>query len=148
VQLPFLQYQEKDFDFVPIVIAPASVDNYRQIGAAIARALKDIKKETSSLIIASSDMTHYESHDSAKEKDAFVIDAIKALDEELLVKAIAKHDISMCGYAPTAVMICAAKELGADTARLIEYRTSAEASGDYSSVVGYAGIVVAKRERN
>ena len=87
-------------------------------------------------------MTHYESEKTAKDKDRKAIEAILKMDEELLVERVRKFDITMCGYAPAAIMIVAAKALGAKNAKLIKYQTSADASGDHSSVVGYAGIVI------
>jgi AmmeMemoRadiSam system protein B len=65
-----------------------------------------------------------------------------ALDPQGLYEVIRREDISMCGYGPTVAMLTAAKELGAKKAELIKYATSAEASGDRSAVVGYAGIIV------
>lgn len=143
VQLPFLQYLQRDFRFVPIVISYATLDVYREIGKAIGKAVKDLKLEKDVMIVASSDMTHYESQEAAKTKDSVAIEAILKLDEEKLIEKISSLNISMCGYAPTAIMLVAAKELGAKSAKLINYQTSAAASGDWSSVVGYAGIVIA-----
>jgi AmmeMemoRadiSam system protein B len=142
VQLPFLQALQKDFTFVPLVISCADVETYRSIGKELARAIRDCKLEKDITIIASSDMTHYEPHEAAKLKDAMAIDAILALDEKKLVETVERMSITMCGYAPTAIMLVAAKELGATSARLVKYQTSGDASGDYSSVVGYAGIVI------
>lgn len=142
VELPFLQFLQKDFTFVPIVVANSEVATYRALGMAIASAVKDLRMESSVTIVASSDMTHYESQEEAKRKDAAAIDAILNLDEYQLIESVARLDISMCGSAPTAVMIAASKELGAKSAKLIGYSTSGDASGDYSSVVGYAGIIV------
>lgn len=142
VQLPFLQCTGKDFRFVPIVAADATLDMYRAIGRELARAVKALKLEKKVSIIASSDMTHYESLSSARKKDNIAIKAVLELDEAALIKRIAEYDISMCGYAPTAIMLVAAKELGAKTARLVSYRTSGDATGDYESVVGYAGIII------
>jgi len=87
-------------------------------------------------------MTHYESHEDARSKDQKAIDAILKLDEVELVRRVGKYNISMCGYAPVAIMLAASKELGAKTAELVKYQTSGDASGDYSSVVGYAGVIV------
>lgn len=142
VQLPFIQYLKKDFKFVPIVISHSSPNAYKELGKEMAAVIKKYKKEV--VMIASSDMTHYEKHESAKTKDKYAIDAILDLDTEALMNAIMKYDISMCGYAPTIVMLEAAKELGAKKAELVDYKTSGDTSGDYSSVVGYAGIIVAK----
>jgi AmmeMemoRadiSam system protein B len=142
VQLPLLQVIQKNFKFVPIVIGSDDAGAYTAIGKEIADAVKDLGLAKEVAIIASSDMTHYESDDSARKKDKAAIDMILALDEEGLVTRVRKMGISMCGYAPVAVMISAAKALGANSARLVKYATSGDVSGDYSSVVGYAGIVV------
>ena len=140
VQLPFLQFFKKDFKFVPIIISQSQLKVYVELGKEIGRTIKQYKKEV--LIIASSDMTHYEDIESAKKKDKLAISAILKLDSHLLMDTVLKSDISMCGYAPTIVMIEAATELGAKNAELVDYRTSGDVSGDYSSVVGYAGIIV------
>ena len=141
VQIPFFQVLQNDFKIVPIVISYAPLEVYQKVGREIADAIKKLRvKDT--LIVASSDMTHYEQHDEAKRKDRMAIDAILELDEAKLVRTVDEAGITMCGYAPTAIMITAAKELGARNARLVNYQTSGDASGDYTSVVGYAGIVV------
>jgi len=140
VQLPFLQCFKKEFKFVPIIISYAEGHIYQAIGREIAKAIKDLKRDA--LIIASSDMTHYESQEDARSKDMKAIEAILKLDEEELIKRVDELDISMCGYAPVAAMLSAAKELGAKSAELVKYQTSGDTSGDYSSVVGYAGIIV------
>ncbi|MBI4974634.1 MAG: AmmeMemoRadiSam system protein B [Candidatus Omnitrophica bacterium] len=142
VQLPFLQTLQKDFAFVPIVISSAELDIYRVIGIEVATSIKELKLEDAVTIIASSDMTHYEPHEIARKKDSLAIEAILELDEEKLVASIDRLNISMCGYAPVAIMLVAAKELGAKKGRLVKYQTSGDASGDYSSVVGYAGIII------
>lgn len=142
VQLPFLQVLKKRFTFVPIAISHSDAAVYTDVGKCIAKAVKQSGLEKEVTIIASSDMTHYEERDSAEEKDKKAIDAILKLDEKALVAAVEKFGISMCGYAPAAVMLSAAKELGAKSGRLIKYRTSGDSTGDYSSVVGYAGVII------
>jgi len=87
-------------------------------------------------------MTHYEPQEQAAKKDARAIEAILELDEDRLFERIAELRISMCGYAPVIAMISAAKKLGATKAELIKYQTSGDATGDRSSVVGYAGIII------
>ena len=87
-------------------------------------------------------MTHYESQESAKRKDTQAINAILELNEDELLNRIEKLNISMCGYAPAVSLISAAKELGAKRAELVKYQTSGDVTGDYSGVVGYAGIIV------
>ena len=140
MQLPFIQFFKADFKFVPIILSCADLATYREIGKDIANVIKQLKKDV--VIIASSDMTHYEPDEVEKAKDAQAIEAILELDEEKLLKKINEFDITMCGYAPTAVMLVAVKKLGAKMAELVKYQTSADASGDHSAVVGYAGIIV------
>lgn len=141
VQLPFLQFLLPEVKIVPLVLSSADFMVYAEIGKAIAKALKEIGKNC--LIVASSDMTHYEARQKAEANDNLAIEAILKLDAEELLKRIERFNITMCGYGPTVVMLCAAKELGAKGARLIKYQTSGDTTGDYSSVVGYAGIMVA-----
>ena len=140
VQLPFLQYFQRDIKLVPIIISHASSDTYREMGKELAKAIKESKKEV--VIIASSDMTHLEPQEQAKEKDNQAIEAILDLNEDELLRRVDELNISMCGYAPTVALISAAKELGATRAELVKYQTSGDTTGDYSSVVGYAGIII------
>lgn len=140
VQLPFLQYFKPDIRIVPIILAYSSGAVYKEIGREIAKAIKDSNKEV--VIIASSDMTHYEPQESAQRKDMQAIEAILDLNEDELLRRIDELDISMCGYAPAVSLISAAKELGATRAELVKYQTSGDTSGDYASVVGYAGVII------
>ena len=140
VQVPFLQYFKPDVRIVPIVLAHTNGATYKKIGMELAGAIRESKK--GALILASSDMTHYEPHETARKKDRQAIDAILDLDEDELLRRVDEFDISMCGYAPVVSLISAAKELGAKKAELVKYQTSGDTSGDYSSVVGYAGILV------
>src|SRR4030043_83165 len=142
VQIPFLQYLKPDIKIVPIVLTHAPKAVYKEIGKAIARAIKE--SQTEAVIIATSDMTHYESQESARKKDTQAINAMLKLDEDELLKRVEEMNISMCGYAPAATLIAAAKELGAKRAELVKYQTSGEITGDYSGVVGYAGILLMK----
>jgi AmmeMemoRadiSam system protein A len=140
VQVPFLQYLRNGFRILPVVLGQANGETYKEIGREIAAAVKQLKRDA--MVIASSDMTHYESVESAKAKDAQAVQAILAMDEDDLLKRVARFDITMCGYGPVVSMLAAAKDLGAGRAELIRYQTSGDAAGDYASVVGYAGIVV------
>ena len=144
VQLPLLQYFKSDFKIVPIAISHGNEDIYKDIGQAIARAIINTGREV--VILASGDMTHYESQGSAEKKDKQAIEAILNLDEDELTRRFTEQNISMCAYSPAVCLISAARELGARAAELVEYRTSGDTTGDYSSVVGYAGIVITKAE--
>lgn len=141
VQLPLIrQIKGAAFRFVPIILASEEKLMYKDIAHSIAAAVREAKKDV--LVIASSDMTHYEPQKLAMEKDQKAIEAMLALDADELKDRVKRLQISMCGYMPAIVAIMAAKELGAKTARLAAYQTSGDVSGDYSSVVGYAGIVI------
>jgi MEMO1 family protein len=140
VHLPFLQHFRKDVKIVPIVLAHDSGEVYKNIGMEIAGVLKGLGRDV--LVLASSDMTHYEPQEQARRKDSSAIEAILKLDADALLERIARQNITMCGYAPVVALITAAKAMGAQKATLALYQTSGEASGDFSNVVGYAGIVI------
>jgi AmmeMemoRadiSam system protein B/AmmeMemoRadiSam system protein A len=142
VQLPFLMYFNKNVQIVPIVLSYSTGTVYREIGRAIAKAIVDSGQEA--LIIASSDMTHYEKQDSVIMKDNLAIESILAMDEVELMERIQKNNITMCGFGPVVSLIEAAKELGAGKTELVIHQTSGDASGDYAKVVGYAGIIIKK----
>jgi hypothetical protein len=145
VQLPLLQYFKPDLKMVPIILAVATLEIYREIARSIAQAIKE-SPDKKVVIVASSDMTHYEPQEAAAAKDKRAIEDILKMDEAALLDRVIKERISMCGYAPVVTMLAAAKKLGARSAELVRYQTSGDASGDYSSVVGYAGVIVRRHE--
>ncbi len=142
VEVPLLQYFKPDFKIVPILFLSDKLSELKEIGIEIAAAIKSANMQDSVLIVASSDMTHYEPYEEAKNKDKEAIQAILELNEDKLMERIQKLKISMCGYAPVIAMLSAAKSLGAKSAKLIKYQTSGDVTQDKSSVVGYAGIIV------
>lgn len=140
VQIPFLQRQSPDFTFVPVAIGAVSYAALVALGQAIAQGIRESAKEV--LIVASSDMNHYEPDSITRGKDRKAIERILALDPEGLFQVLQSERITMCGYGPVVVMLTAAKRLGAREAALEKYATSADAGGDWRSVVGYAGIII------
>ena len=143
VQLPFLQVQQKRLHIVPIVVGTSDFRALRELGEAIAQVIGDQEEsERKILIVASSDMNHYESDAITRVKDHKAIDRVLALDARGLWEVVMQEDISMCGFGPTVAMLTAAKILGATRATLVRYATSGDISGDRDAVVGYAGIVV------
>src|SRR5271157_4894319 len=145
VQLPFLQAQRRDLSIVPIVIGTNNFEVLRGLGEALADVIGDVQegdREEKVLVIASSDMNHYESDAITRVKDHKAIERVLALDAYGLWQVVMNEDVSMCGFGPTVVMLTAAKLLGATSATLVKYATSGDVSGDYESVVGYAGIIV------
>jgi len=140
VQVPFLQALRPDLTIVPISISHIMFNDCEKIGAALAGMVKEYGKEV--LFVASTDMTHYESQETAKAKDQLAIDRILALDPEGLYNIVAEHRISMCGVIPTTIVLAACRELGATKAELVQYATSGDVTGDYGQVVGYAGFII------
>lgn len=142
VELPFFQEAFKEFSIVPLTIASDDAAALREAGAQIGALILRQGIAARTLICASSDMSHYEPRDSARRKDMAAIEAVCALDAARLLKVVRQQDITMCGYAPTAVMLEAAKALGATKGEVVKYQDSGDVTGDRSSVVGYAGIII------
>ncbi len=140
VQIPFLVYLSGDVSIVPIALMTASYESCMEIAEALVKAIQAVDYPVT--ILASSDMSHYVSDGTARQKDMKAIERILDLDPRGLYDTVMNEKISMCGILPATVMLIAARLLGADKARLISYMTSGDVSGDYDSVVGYAGIVV------
>lgn len=140
VQLPFILHFSKDVKIVPIAVMSGSIGDLQAIGQGLAKAVKEVGYPV--VIVASSDMSHFIPDGEARRKDRMAIDRIVALDPEGLYAVVRKEGITMCGYMPAVIMLTAAKALGAKEAKLLKYATSAEVSGDYENVVGYAGVIV------
>jgi len=141
LQLPFLQYlYGSEFKFVPVCFMMQDLMSSREVGKAVAEALR----EKNALVIASSDMTHYEPQERAEKKDKMAIDAALAMDETQYYHTVEAYGISTCGYGPVIAVITAAKELDAKKAQLLCYKTSGDVLGDRSAVVGYASIAFTK----
>lgn len=111
------------------------LETAKAIGEAISKINKDI------IILASSDFSHYEPADVAKDKDMSAIYHILNLDEKGFMKEVQMKNISICGYGPIATCIIASKLLGAKRARLLKYGNSGDVTGDYREVVAYASII-------
>jgi MEMO1 family protein len=140
VQIPFLQERNTDLRIVPIAIGTSNFEVLRGLGETLGDVIAELKERV--LIIASSDMNHYEADAITRIKDHKAIGRVLALDAHGLWDVVMNDGISMCGFGPAIVMLTAAKLLGATSAALVKYATSGDVSGDYESVVGYAGIIV------
>lgn len=141
VKLPFLLARRADVRIVPLVLAWDDWDRCRALGLALAALIA--RWASPVLLLSSSDLTHYEPAASAERKDARALDAITRLDGEELLMRCRRERISMCGRAPTAAVLAAAAPLGATHATVVDYRHSGRASGDYTTVVGYGGVIIA-----
>ncbi|PYX29053.1 MAG: AmmeMemoRadiSam system protein B [Acidobacteria bacterium] len=140
VELPFLLLRQPQLTFVPIALGTGQFEPLQQLGEALADVIAARKEDV--LIVASSDMNHYESDAVTRVKDHRAIERILSLDPRGLYDVVTQQDISMCGFGPAVAMLMAATRLGAKSAELVKYATSGDVSGDRDMVVGYAGIVV------
>jgi AmmeMemoRadiSam system protein B len=141
VQLPFLQYIKQDFKVVPIVLVSQNRDIALDLGNAISQTITEMNAFDSTLLLASSDFTHYEPNSEAHRKDGELIKTILALDVNRFYTILERLNISACGYGAIATMMVAAKNLGATRGELLKYATSGDVTGDISAVVGYSSIV-------
>jgi len=142
VELPILQYFKESFEIVPIVLMADDLKAIKKIGEEITTGIKNSGLQDEVMLVASSDMTHYEPQADAETKDKLAIAAILERDPDKLLRRVLNYKISMCGFAPVIAMLYAANSLGAKSAELIKYETSATVTRDTSSVVGYAGVII------
>jgi len=140
VQVPFLQRFAGKIKIVPIIISHLSDPEVMELAEGIFRGIKKVGKAVT--LVASSDFSHYVPHEVAKRQDSKAIKMIEALDAEGLLKVVREERISMCGYQPTAIVIEVCKKMGAKEGILVDYKTSGDTSGDYSTVVGYGGLII------
>lgn len=135
VQLPFLQARRPDVRILPVALSTDDFDALRAFGASLARLPGDF------LVVASTDLNHYEDQATTLRKDAEVIRALEALDADAL-RAAVRGGVSMCGYAPAAAACAYARAKGAARAVTVKHATSGDVSGDLDRVVGYVGMIV------
>lgn len=140
VQLPFLQCLSGDFRFVPIALATMDYVELESLGQAIAEVLR--RRTDPVLMIASSDMNHYESDEVTRRKDRLALEPLLELDARGLFDTVRREGITMCGFGPVVSVLTAARLLGATRATLVRYATSGDISGDRDEVVGYAGVII------
>jgi len=140
VQLPFIQRFNPASRILPVCVGTHDRSALASLGDALAEVVRSAGGDV--LIVASSDMTHFEPSGRARAKDDLAIARVRALDPEGLLAVVRKHSISMCGVAPVAAMLWAAKSLGAGECELVDYSHSGMITGDDSEVVGYAGLVI------
>ena len=138
MQLPFLQFRNQGVHLVPICLQRLDYAECAALGEGLAKAVEEFPEPV--LLVASTDMTHFESQEDAKRRDMLAIDRVLEIDPRGLYQTVTDHGISMCGFIPTTCVLCACKSLGATQGTLVRYATSGDVSGDYASVVGYAGI--------
>ncbi|HEX9914426.1 MAG TPA: AmmeMemoRadiSam system protein B [Candidatus Bathyarchaeia archaeon] len=140
VQVPFLQYIYGEFKLVPICMGYQDLETSREVGEAIHKAAEG----KNVVILASTDLTHQETQQSANVKDRMIIDAVLSMDEERLQRVVHENRLTTCGYGPVSAALVTSKLRGAKGAELLSYYTSGDIIGDYSGVVGYAAVRIAE----
>jgi len=140
VELPFLKVLAPGVRIAPIVLAWDDWGRCLSMATALATVVSELSNDV--LLLASSDMTHFESAHVAQKRDRAALDAVEALDGERLLATCERDNVTMCGRAPSATVLEATRQLGATTAELVDYRHSGWVTGDDSNVVAYAGVVI------
>ncbi|MGA7223858.1 MAG: AmmeMemoRadiSam system protein B, partial [Candidatus Acidiferrales bacterium] len=141
VQIPFLQQLAPDFQFVPVVLAADRYPVIEELGHAVAKVVTAHAAKRV-LVIASTDMNHYENDAVTRAKDERAIAQILALDPRGLYDTVRNERITMCGYAATTAMLVAMRDLGAKDVELVRYATSGDVTGEREEVVGYPGLIL------
>lgn len=139
VEVPLLQILRPTIKIVPLIVGTLDLGSAREVALQCASV---IAERTDVLLIISTDMSHYESDEATRQKDRHALNAIAALDPDCLVHSVTKYRITMCGFVPVYMLLVMKERLRLHQATLVEYTTSAEASGDYKRVVGYAGFIL------
>jgi AmmeMemoRadiSam system protein B/AmmeMemoRadiSam system protein A len=140
VQLPFLQRTLAQFQLVPIIMGDQSYEASRALGVALAKLIRD----SDTLIVASSDLSHYHPYDEASTIDHNTLHAIEAWDYFNLSRNLQARVWEACGGGPIVAAMIAAERLGANRAQLLKYANSGDVTGDRSRVVGYSAFALYK----
>lgn len=139
VELPFLQVLRPEMKLVPVAVGGLDLDELVKTGEEMGRVVRESEEEI--LIVTSSDLNHYEDEETTQRKDRDAIGKLEEMDARGLYEVCRRGRISMCGLGPSVVALSALRMMGVKKARLVRHATSGEVNGDYSAVVGYAGMI-------
>ena len=145
VQLPWLKTVLGNFDLVPVVMGDQSYESSRAMGVALAELVKDDSKTT--LVVASSDLSHYHRYADAKKMDLKTLDAIREWDYLSLSRNLRAQVWEACGGAAIVAAMIYAEQMGARRAEILNYANSGDVTGDHARVVGYGAAVLVKSEQ-
>ena len=144
VELPWLQTVLGDFELVPIVMGDQSYESSRALGVALAKLIKSEGKEGDTLVLASSDLSHFHPYDDAEKIDHKTLNALNAWDYFSMSRNFQSRVWEACGGAPIVATMIYAERMGANQARVLKYENSGDVTGDHSRVVGYSADVFVK----
>ena len=139
VEVPLLKMKNPRIRIIPLIVGTLDLKSAQSAALAIGERLA--AEHPMPLVVISTDMNHYESDAATRKKDRYDLDAILELDAEKLARVVSGQRITMCGFVPVYMLLVMKEALGITKADLVDYTTSAEASGDVSRVVGYAGFI-------
>jgi hypothetical protein len=143
VELPWLQRVLGNFALVPVIMGDQTYEHCRALGVALAKLIQD----SNTLIVASSDLSHYHSYDEAVKLDHKALYALQAWDYFSMARNFGTGTWEACGGGPIVAAMIAAERLGANRALLLKYANSGDTSGDRSRVVGYSAVALVKAPR-
>ena len=146
VQLPWLQKVLGNFEVVPIVMGDQSYESSRALGVALAKLIKSEGKPGETLVLASSDLSHFHTYDDAVKMDHKTLNALEAWDYFSMSRNFQPRIWEACGGAPIVAAMIYAERMGANQARVLKYENSGDVTGDHSSVVGYSADVFVKAD--
>ncbi|VVB99781.1 Memo-like protein [uncultured archaeon] len=142
VQVPFLQMSCPNAKMVGVCMGWQEYDAAADLGKAIFSAVKKTKRKV--VVVASSDFTHYEPAEKARQKDMAAIEFLLKMDEKGFEEVVEERGLTICGHGPIAAAMHYAKLAGAKKCELLKYANSGEATGDNAAVVGYASLAISK----
>jgi hypothetical protein len=146
VQLPWLQRVLGDFELVPVVMGDQSYESSRALGVALAKLIQSENKNGETLIVASSDLSHFHTYGDAVTIDRKTLHALEEWDYFSMSRNFESRIWEACGGAPIVAAMIAAERMGANQAKVIKYANSGDVTGDHSSVVGYSADVFVKAQ--
>ena len=145
IELPFLQTVIKDFKIVPILLGEQDIHTCRELARCILRLLKNDPYSKETLILASSDLSHYYSYDEAVQLDHVVLDDVRNMDPDRLNRDFLNGRCEACGRGAIITAIIVARNLGANKAMILKYANSGDVTGDHSRVVGYMSAILIRK---
>lgn len=139
IQLPFLQTVLRDVQIVPILMGQQDLKTCSLLANSLVQVLGDGK---GTLLLASSDLSHFHPYSQAKTLDEKFIEHVQKLDPQGLAKDLSMKRCEACGGGPVIAVLMAAQKLGADRAEILRYANSGDVTGDHSRVVGYVAAAL------
>ncbi|MBN2039841.1 MAG: AmmeMemoRadiSam system protein B [Spirochaetes bacterium] len=142
VQVPFLQYVLGTFSIVPVIVSAYDINSARILADGLYNVLKDDRRKT--VIVISTDLSHYHSYDTARELDNTYADALAGFDIGKIDNIIASRGAEACGHGPVMTGLFLCKKMGAGKVDILRYANSGDTSGNKREVVGYLAAAITK----